>query len=233
MIRPSHSSSLFGKVTRLLLVALVFYFAFKMWPSGESKPPGDISVTGTESAELSSDDAVKTPFVTQLQSVDQGLTSSPESQAPPPPSPAAAPSALPSEPGTLPVSIYAILLQSVQQLITDGHVGQAEAKLVALPPEALDQPQTRQAVGLLWNNLGVLKMEKQGAPAAVPALETALRYLPDSPEVHVNLAQVYWEAKHPGLTRSFLEKTIGLAPADPLPHLVLADYLYEQDDLAG
>ena len=138
-----------------------------------------------------------------------------------------------AKPEGLPTSAHAILLSPIQELIGRGVEAEAEARLQALPPGALTDPQTRHAVSVLWNNLGVLKSKARGASAGVAAFTTALWLDPEDPTVRLNLTHAYWELRDPALTNQFLEKTIAVAPGDPLPHLVLAERLLEKDDLAG
>jgi hypothetical protein len=49
----------------------------------------------------------------------------------------------------------------------------------------------------------------------------------------VNLIRTMWETKDPALTKDLLERAIRVAPTDPLPHLALANLLYDGDDLTG
>lgn len=135
--------------------------------------------------------------------------------------------------GELSASAHASLLVPIQELITRGVEVEAEARLQALPPGTLGDPRTRHAVSVLWNNLGVLRSKARGASAGVAAFKTAFSLDPENPTVRLNLAHAYWELKDPALTNEYLEKTIAVAPGDPLPHLVLADRLLEKDDLVG
>jgi hypothetical protein len=91
----------------------------------------------------------------------------------------------------------------------------------------------RHYVAVLWNNLGVLKAKTRGAAAAVSSFKTAVSLNEGDSTATVNLTHTLWELKDPSLTREFLENTIRLAPQDPLPHLALADLLYDRDDLVG
>ena len=138
-----------------------------------------------------------------------------------------------AEPGELPASAHSSLLAPIQKLIVQGSEAEAEARLMALPPGAFSDPRMQHDASVLWNNLGVLKSKARGASAGVSAFKTALSLDPENPTVRLNLAHAYWELKDPALTNEFLEKTIAVAPGDPLPHLVLADRLFEKDDLAG
>ncbi len=133
----------------------------------------------------------------------------------------------------LPQSLYAAELDAIRLLIEEGKEAMAEAKLLALPPEALGDPQIRKYTAVLWNNLGVMQAKARGIPAGVSAYKTAITLDPAQPKAHLNLVIAYWTLRDPALTRELLEKTIGLGPDEPFPHLALADLLYEKDDLAG
>jgi Tfp pilus assembly protein PilF len=162
------------------------------------------------------------------------------SQPPPIPAPSlvAPPSfpvgqAQPFQPGSLPGSQHAALLNAVHELIERGQDAEAEAKLAALPPDALKNDQIRQAASVLWNNLGIARRQSQGAAAAIPSFKAAVTLTPGDQIPRLNLTRAYVEAKDAALTREFLEQTIHLAPDDPLAHLALAELLYDKDDLAG
>ncbi len=172
-----------------------------------------------------------------------------EDSAPPPPTRTSAePAAQPpirlpsSEPGQshmaapdpLPeTSPHVALLNGIKQTLEQGNAAEAQAKLMSLPKEALDDPAAKKFASVLWNNLGVLLANKGGGAAGVTAFKTAVSLNPLDPKAHINLTYAMWEIKDPALNREFLEKTIGLAPDAPFPHLALADMLYDKDDLAG
>jgi predicted negative regulator of RcsB-dependent stress response len=134
---------------------------------------------------------------------------------------------------SVPASSYAALLREINQLIEQGKEVEAEAKLTALPKEAFDESAEKTYAAMLWNNLGILQADTRGAAAGVAALKKAVSVDPANPKARVNLTWALWRVKDPALTQDFLEKTIGVAPDQPLPHLVLADMLYDKDDLAG
>lgn len=137
-------------------------------------------------------------------------------------------------PGSIPGSqSAAAALEAINSLVERGHDAEAEARLAALPQDALNNDQIRQAASVLWNNLGIIRQQSRGAAAAVPAFKTAVALAPRDQTPRLNLTHAYVEAKDPALTREFLEDTIRLAPNDPVAHLALADLLYEKDDLAG
>jgi hypothetical protein len=46
----------------------------------------------------------------------------------------------------------------------------------------------------------------------------------------MNLTQAYWELRDPAMTFQFLNRAIRLNPADPFPHLALAELLLEKGD---
>ncbi len=134
---------------------------------------------------------------------------------------------------SVPLSPYAAMLREINQLIEQGKEAEAEAKLTALPKEAFDEPAEKTYAAMLWNNLGIFQADTRGAAAGVAALKKAVSLDPVNPKARVNLTWALWRVKDPALTQDFLEKTIGVAPDEPLPHLVLADMLYDKDDLAG
>ena len=138
-----------------------------------------------------------------------------------------------AEPGELPASAYAPMLEAIRLMIEQGNAAEAEAKLTAFPQEGLGDHRVRKYTATLWNNLGVNQATARGPAAGVSAFKTAVALDPTDPMAHANLAHALWETKDPALTREFLEKTIGLVPDDPLAHLALADMLYDKDDLAG
>ena len=133
----------------------------------------------------------------------------------------------------LPSSQFAETLRAVHQLIEQGNDVEAERQLAMLPQDAHSDPQARRATSVLWNNLGVIRGKRDGAEAAIPAFETAISLAPADRIFRLNLTHAYWERKDPRLTREFLERTLELADDEALPHLALADLLYDKDDLAG
>lgn len=141
--------------------------------------------------------------------------------------------AQPFQPGSLPESQHAAALNAIHDLIERGQEAEAEAKLAALPPDALKNDQIRQAASVLWNNLGIARRQSQGAAAAVPSFKAAVALAPGDEIPRLNLTRAYVEVKDAALTREFLEQTIRLAPDDPLAHLALAELLYDKDDLGG
>lgn len=155
------------------------------------------------------------------------------SQAVVPPIPSSGGQTSLTQPGDPPASPHGQALEAILHLIQQGHEAEAQAKLVALPPEALSEQRIRNFTATLWNNLGVIQGKARGTAAALPAFKTAVSLNPDDPTARVNLTHAYWELKDPSLTREFLEKTIALLPNDPLPHLALADLLSDKDDLTG
>ncbi len=131
------------------------------------------------------------------------------------------------------VSPHAAALHEINALIQQGKDAEAEAKLQALPPDALNDPAMRTATSTLWNNLGVMRVKAGGAAAGVPSYKSALAINPYNAIAHHNLVHAYWELKDPALTPELLEESIRLNPDNPLPHLALAELLLNKDDLAG
>jgi len=134
---------------------------------------------------------------------------------------------------SIPASSYAAMLHEINQLIEQGKEAEAEAKLTALPREAFDDPAEKTYSAMLWNNLGVVQSNSRGAAAGIAAFKKAVSLNPANPLARINLTWALWRLKDPALTQDFLEKTIDVAPDQPLPHLVLADMLYDKDDLTG
>jgi tetratricopeptide (TPR) repeat protein len=137
------------------------------------------------------------------------------------------------QPGLVQDAQHAAVLNAVHELIEGGRETEAEARLAALPPDALKNDQIRQAASVLWNNLGIARRQSRGAAAAIPSFKTAVAMAPGDQIPRLNLTRAYVEAKDPALTREFLEQTIQIAPDDPLAHLALSELLYDKDDLAG
>ena len=140
-------------------------------------------------------------------------------------------------PLTIPVKVsgspHAAALNEINALIQQGKDAEAEAKLKALPPDALNDPAVRASTSTLWNNLGVIRVKASGAAAGVPAYKSALAINPYNAIAHHNLVYAYWELKDPALTPELLEESIQLNPDNPLPHLALAELLLNKDDLTG
>jgi Tfp pilus assembly protein PilF len=140
-------------------------------------------------------------------------------------------------PLTIPVRVsgspHAAAQNENNELIQQGKNAEAEAKLQALPPEALNDPAMRASTSTLWNNLGVMRVKASGAAAGVPAYKSALAINPYNAIAHHNLVYAYWELRDPALTPELLEESIRLNPDNPLPHLALAELLLNKDDLAA
>ncbi len=210
-----------GTVGDVLILLLVLITIGVWWITQRNKPraiPPPVPAAPVASAPL--------PIVTP-------------SQTAPAPSLVAPPPSLPGgqlrsfTPGSLPGSQYAAAIETIHTLIEQGRDGDAEARLAALPREALNDEQIRQAAAVLWNNLGIIRQQSRGASAAVPAFKAAVALAPRDQTPRLNLTHAYVETKDPALTRDFLEETIQLAPNDPVAHVALADLLYAKDDLAG
>ena len=127
----------------------------------------------------------------------------------------------------------AALLNGVRQTLEQGNATEAEARLVSLPQSTLDDPAARKFIADLWNNVGVAHAATRGMAGGIKAFQTAISLDPASNRAHVNLIHALWESKDPGLNQDLLEKTIALAPEEPLPHLLLADILQAGNDLKG
>jgi tetratricopeptide (TPR) repeat protein len=128
---------------------------------------------------------------------------------------------------------HATLLNGIRQMLEQGNVAEAEARLMTLPKDASGDPAARRFIADLWNNLGVTRAATGGMAAGVKAFKNAVSLDPEGARAHVNLTNALWELKEPGLSRELLEATVALAPDEPLPHLLLADILYANKDLKG
>lgn len=127
----------------------------------------------------------------------------------------------------------AALLNAVRQTLEQGNATEVEARLVTLPQSTLDDPAARKFIADLWNNVGVAHAVTRGMAAGLKAFQTAVSLDPSGARAHVNLTHALWELKEPGLNSDLLEKTVALAPEEPLPHLLLADILQAKNDLNG
>lgn len=137
-------------------------------------------------------------------------------------------------PGTLMEGTpQAALLNGVRQTLEQGNATEAEARLVTLPPSTLNDPAARKFIADLWNNVGAAHAATRGMAAGLKAFQTAVSLDPSGARAHVNLIHALWETKGPGLNRDLLEKTVALAPEEPLPHLLLANILQAKNDLKG
>jgi hypothetical protein len=138
-----------------------------------------------------------------------------------------------AETGEVPASLYASTLDTARVSLDQGNDAEAEAKLQSIPKEAFADRRVQQYAAVLWNNLGVKQRKGRAGIAGIAAFKTALSIDPTQPDAYRNLVTAYVESNDPALTREFVEKAARAIPEDPLPHLVLANMLYEKDDLAG
>ena len=133
----------------------------------------------------------------------------------------------------IPVSPQAAALNDINGLIEQGNDVEAEARLAALPPDAVADPAVKTATATLWNNLGTIRGKSRGSSAAVSAYKTAASINPFDRVARMNLTFAYWDLKDPALTPAFIEETIRLVPDEPFTHLILAELLINADDLQG
>jgi len=133
----------------------------------------------------------------------------------------------------IPVSPHTAALNDINGLIEQGNDAAAEARLVALPPDAVADPAVKTATATLWNNLGTIRGKSRGSSAAVSAYKTAASINPFDRIARMNLTFAYWDLKDQALTPAFLEETIRLVPDEPFTHLILAELLINKDDLSG
>ncbi len=126
---------------------------------------------------------------------------------------------------------HAARLNGIRQALEKGNVAEVEARLMTLPKDAPDDPVARKFIADIWNNLGVIYAGTSGLAAGVKAFQTAVSLDPEGPRAHVNLLHALWELKEPGLSPELIEKTVALAPEEPLPHLLLADIFQTKGEM--
>ncbi len=130
------------------------------------------------------------------------------------------------DPGQAPTDALELIRDEVEK----GNYKEAERRLLALSRKRLDMPQTKRYVAALWNNLGVQQEKFGGSALSVKAFKNAVASDPNNSLASMNLTQAYWELRDPGMTAQFLNRVIRLNPADPFPHLALAELLLEKGD---
>ena len=130
------------------------------------------------------------------------------------------------DPGQAPTDALGLIRDEVEK----GNYKEAERRLVALSRKRLDKPQAKRYIAALWNNLGVQQEKFGGSALSVKAFKKAVASDPNNPLASMNLTQAYWELRDPGMTSQFLNRVIRLNPADPFPHLALAELLLEKGD---
>ncbi len=121
-------------------------------------------------------------------------------------------------------------LELIRDEVDKGNYKEAERWLVALSHKRLDKPKTKRYIAALWNNLGVQQEKFGGSALSVKAFKKAVASDPNNPLASMNLTQAYWELRDPAMTSQFLNRVIRLNPADPFPHLALAELLLEKGD---
>ncbi len=211
-----------GTVGDVLVLLLVLITIGAWWMTQRHKPRTPPSSVPASSA---------APTTLPIAVPREAPPASPSLVAPAPSSPGGELRAF--TPGSIPGAQHAAILEAAHALIEQGQDAEAEARLAALPRDALNNEQIRQAASVLWNNLGIVRQRSRGAASAVPAFRQAVALGSRDQTPRVNLTHAYVETKDPALTREFLEETIQLAPNDPVAHVALADLLYDKDDLAG
>lgn len=163
----------------------------------------------------------------------------PGQSKPPPPPNLAPPPRLKAQvrtvnPGVLSdLTPYAGQLNGIRQMLEQGDVSQAEARLTVIPQEATFDPVARQFIAGLWNNVGVAHANAHGMGAGIPAFKKAVALDGDSAAAHLNLVNAFWDQKDPAMDKGLLERTVALAPQEVMPHLALADVLYAKGDVGG
>jgi len=135
------------------------------------------------------------------------------------------------DPGGVPDTKYHDRLEDIRDEIEKNNLKEAEAKLAGLPAAMHADSQIRQYLAILWNNLGIEQEKREGTKVSIKAFQKAASFDPKNPTIQLNLAHAYWEQRDPGMTEEFLDRLIALAPAEPFPHVALADILQERDRL--
>ena len=180
----------FGTFLRLLILVVLLVVGYQMWTArlGNKPPITGGTSSGSPAPAVPPSPGGAPPIPTVQSTAPQGRQVRPEG------------------PGDLSASVHASLLKSIHDMIKRGNEAEAEAKLAALPPEALQDERIRHYTALLWNNLGVIKSQARGAAAGVSAFKTARSLDPENPTAHLNLVHAYWELKDPALTLEFPPK---------------------------
>ncbi len=121
-------------------------------------------------------------------------------------------------------------LSIIRDEVDKGNYREAERRLTALSRKELERAKTKRYIAALWNNLGVQQEKFGGSALSVKAFKKAVASDPANPVASMNLTQAYWELRDPAMTPQFLNRVIRLNPADPFPHLALAELLLEKGD---
>ena len=121
----------------------------------------------------------------------------------------------------------------IRDEVDKGNFREAERRLMSLSNKRVEPPQARRFIAALWNNLGVQQEKFGGSALSVKAYRKAVASDPANSLAYLNLTQAYWELRDPAMTPQFLNRVIRLNPADPFPHLALAELLLEKGDKAS
>jgi tetratricopeptide (TPR) repeat protein len=130
------------------------------------------------------------------------------------------------DPGQAPTDALGLIRDEVEK----GNYKEAEHRLMALSHKKWENAQTKRYIAALWNNLGVQQEKFGGSALSVKAFKKSVASDPTNPLAYTNLTQAYWELRDPAMTPQFLNRVIRLNPADPFPHLALAELLLEKGD---
>jgi len=135
------------------------------------------------------------------------------------------------DPSAVPKTMHYELLETIRDEIEKGNVKTAETKLADLPAAIADDTTTRPYLSILWNNLGIQQETHGGTAVSIKAFKKAASLDAKNPVIQLNLAHAYWELRDPAMTQDFLEQLAALAPNEPFPHLALANFFQDHDQL--
>jgi len=135
------------------------------------------------------------------------------------------------DPSAVPKTMHYELLEMIRDEIENGNVKTAETKLADLPVAIAEDNTTRPYLSILWNNLGIQQETHGGTAVSIKAFKKAASLDSKNPVIQMNLAHAYWEQRDPAMTQDFLEQLAALAPNEPFPHLALANFFQDHDQL--
>lgn len=138
-----------------------------------------------------------------------------------------------SKQSVVPVSPYAAIVASINDMIQQDKLQEALRALQSLPPHAMTDQAMRMQISTSWNNLGIRQAHAAGSiGAGIAAYKTAVAVNSQNATAYMNMVMAYWELKDPALTIAMLEGAMQVAPEEAMPHLILAQRFIDRDDLA-